>query len=183
MTANQEFRIAQKTFSVRYVHVQPVNAERLLTFSCNLGLENRNLATTPELCRAARATLLLASRPSCGPAVMTPLGLPSLAEGGKCHALPRGCEGGKACGGLHASSHFTPPLWGRKLWRAPPESRREERPAMPVTSKIKVGDSVWLRDNTKGTKEPFVKLTHPRLRVLLFLSGSVRRRRLGSSRR
>ena len=27
---------------------------------------------------------------------------------------------------------------------------------MPVTSKIKVGDSVWLRDNTKGTKEPFV---------------------------
>jgi len=27
---------------------------------------------------------------------------------------------------------------------------------MPITSKIKVGDTVWLRDQTKGTKEPFV---------------------------
>ena len=27
---------------------------------------------------------------------------------------------------------------------------------MPITSKIKVGDQVWLRDQTKGTKEPFV---------------------------
>jgi len=27
---------------------------------------------------------------------------------------------------------------------------------MPITSKIKVGDQIWLRDQTKGTKEPFV---------------------------
>ena len=28
---------------------------------------------------------------------------------------------------------------------------------MPITSKIKLDDDVWLRDSTKGTKEPFVK--------------------------
>ena len=28
---------------------------------------------------------------------------------------------------------------------------------MPIVSKIKVGDATWLRDNSKGTKEPFVK--------------------------
>ena len=28
---------------------------------------------------------------------------------------------------------------------------------MPITSKIKIGDPVWLRDNSKGSKEPFVK--------------------------
>ena len=28
---------------------------------------------------------------------------------------------------------------------------------MPIVSKIKTGDATWLRDNSKGTKEPFVK--------------------------
>jgi len=28
---------------------------------------------------------------------------------------------------------------------------------MPIVSKIKVGDATWLRDNSKGTKEPFVE--------------------------